>query len=259
MVLRAIDAVKKYKYLFSQLVARDFKTKYKRSIFGILWSVLNPLLTMIVQYIVFSNLFRYDMEHYVIYLFVGIVFFSFFSDATNQAMASIVQNGNLITKVYVPKYIFPVSKVVSSSINFVISLIILFVAMGIDKVTFSPVLILLVIPFICILFFSIGIGFILSAMMVYFRDTQFLYNVLITIWMYLTPIFYPESILADEYVIFLKMNPLYYIINYARTLILQSTVPDMNALISCIGVSIVAFFIGAFVFKKAQNNFVINL
>ena len=107
-----VNILKKYRFLLFQLVSRDFKTKYKRSVLGVLWSLLNPLMTMVVQYIVFSELFRWDIDNYAVYLISGIVLFSFFSEATNQALVSITGNAGLITKVYVPKYIFPVSKVI---------------------------------------------------------------------------------------------------------------------------------------------------
>ena len=121
-----LDAFKKYRFLLSQLVSRDFKTKYKRSILGVLWSLLNPLMIMAVQYIVFSELFRWDIKNFAVYLLIGSVMFNFFSDASSQALSSITDSAGLITKVYVPKYIFPVSKVVSSSINLGFSLIALF-------------------------------------------------------------------------------------------------------------------------------------
>lgn len=251
--------IQKYRYLFLQLVERDFKTKYKRSALGMLWSLLNPLLLMCVQYIVFSNLFRFEIPHYVVYLLIGIMFFNFFNEATVQAMISIVMNANLITKVYVPKYIFPTSKVISASINFLITIIILFTAVIINKIPFSPTMFLLVIPIISIILFSIGIGLILAGLMVYFRDMQFLYGIITTIWMYLTPIFYPENILSDSLMIILKLNPLYHIIKFARTIIIDGTLPGMYNFAACILVPVMAFAIGALIFRKLQRNFILYL
>ena len=123
VVLRVAAAFQRYKFLIKQLVLRDFKTKYKRSVLGILWSFLNPLLTMTVQYIVFSTIFRSDIPNFALYLLTGIVCFNFFSEASSMALMSIVGNAPLITKVYVPKYIYPLSRVLSSSINLLFSLI----------------------------------------------------------------------------------------------------------------------------------------
>lgn len=254
-----INIIRDYKYLFLQLVERDFKTKYKRSVLGVLWSLLNPLFLMLVQYIVFSNLFRFEIEHYVIYLLIGIIFFTFFNDATSQSMASIVMNAPLITKVYVPKYIFPISKVVSIEINFVISLVILFLAVLLNGLTLKPVMLLLIVPVIGITIFSMGMGLLLSAFMVYFRDMQFLYGIITTMWQYLTPIFYPESILADKVAIALKINPLYHLIKFARTVVIDGIVPSAMEFACCLILPIIIFVICCIIFRKMQRNFVLYL
>ena len=256
LVLNVID---KYKYLFIQLVKRDFKTKYKRSILGVFWSLLNPLLLMCVQYVVFSNLFRYEIEHYVIYLLIGIIFFTFFNDATSQAMAAVVVNAPLITKVYVPKYIFPMSKVISTEINFIISIGILFIAILLNGLRITPLLLLLIIPVIGVTIFSMGIGLLLSALMVYFRDMQFLYGIITTMWMYLTPVFYPESILADKMAIALKINPLYHLIKFSRTIVIDNTIPPIQDAAVCLFVPIAVFILCALIFRKLQRNFVLYL
>ena len=256
LVLNVID---KYKYLFIQLVKRDFKTKYKRSILGVFWSLLNPLLLMCVQYVVFSNLFRYEIEHYVIYLLIGIIFFTFFNDSTSQSMAAVVMNAPLITKVYVPKYVFPMSKVISAEINFIISIGILFIAILLNGLRITPLLLLLIIPVIGVTIFSMGIGLLLSALMVYFRDMQFLYGIITTMWMYLTPVFYPESILADKMAIALKINPLYHLIKFSRTIVIDNTIPPIQDAAVCLLVPIAVFILCALIFRKLQRNFVLYL
>ena len=174
VVLRVAAAFQRYKFLIKQLVLRDFKTKYKRSVLGILWSFLNPLLTMTVQYIVFSTIFRSDIPNFALYLLTGIVCFNFFSEASSMALMSIVGNAPLITKVYVPKYIYPLSRVLSSSINLLFSLIPLLAVMLITGAPLRPALLLLPFGLICLFLFSLGIGLLLSTAMVFFRDTQFL-------------------------------------------------------------------------------------
>lgn len=254
-----INIYKKYKYLFLQLVERDFKTKYKRSILGVFWSLLNPLLLMCVQYIVFSNLFRYEIDHYVVYLLIGIIFFTFFNDATSQSMAAIVMNAPLITKVYVPKYIFPVSKVISANINFVISIGILFIAVILNGITLSPKMLLIIIPCIGVIIFSIGVGLLLSALMVYFRDMQFLYGIITTMWMYLTPIFYPEGILEAKMAIALKINPLYHLIKFARALIIDGNIPPIQDFLLCLAIPGIVLIICGGIFRKMQRNFILYL
>ncbi len=259
MVLDYVNILKKYRFLLFQLVSRDFKTKYKRSILGVLWSLLNPLMTMVVQYIVFSELFRWDIDNYAVYLISGTVLFSFFSEATNQALVSITGNAGLITKVYVPKYIFPVSKVISSCINFGFSLIALFVIVFANGL--RPNIYYFMLPFgiICIIVFSMGVGFILSSLMVYFRDTQFLYGVVLTVWTYLTPIFYPETILPDRFMIIMECNPMYHFIRYERDIILNNHLPSLQAHVICIIFAVASICVGAVIFKKAQKNFIMYI
>jgi len=249
----------KYKFLLSQLVSRDFKTKYKRSILGILWSLLNPLLVMVVQYMVFSGLFKWDINNYAIYLLSGSVMFNFITESTSQALISITGNAGLITKVYIPKYIFPVSKVLSSLINFFLAFFALIIIVIIQRITPNIYYFAMIYPIICMLLFSVGVSLILSSMMVYFRDTQFLYGIFLTLWTYLTPLFYPESIIPDNFMIIIKMNPMYHYIKYVRMVILDGVLPSLNTHIYCIAFSIISLTVGIFIFKKAQKNFILNI
>ncbi len=258
-LLQAVVAVKKYKFLIKQLIARDFKTKYKRSILGILWSFLNPLLMMIVQYIVFSTIFKTDIEYYPVYLLTGIVMFNYFSETCGMALMSILGNASLITKVYMPKYIYPLSRVLSSAVNLLISLLPLLCVIVFVGVPVTKAYILLVIPLFCMILFCLGLGMLLSASMVFFRDTQFLWGVLSTIWMYATPIFYPISILPENFKFVLTVNPLYYFITFARTCILQGVSPDPILYGQCFAFAIGMFVIGVVVFKKTQDKFILAL
>ncbi|MDY8022726.1 ABC transporter permease [Paenibacillus polymyxa] len=249
----------KYNFLLRQLVSRDFKTKYKRSVLGVLWSFINPVLTMIVQYVVFSTLFKSDIPNFPVYLLTGIVLFNFFSEATDMGLMSIVGNSSLITKVYIPKYIFPVSRVLSSGINLLISLIPLLVVLFITKTHITPSILLLFFSLSCTVIFCIGMSFLLSSAMVFFRDIRFLWNVLIMLWMYSTPIFYPESIIPEQFLGIFKLNPLYHFIRFSRTVILEGVSPEPQAYIFCLIAAFVPLFVGIFIFKKTQNKFVLNL
>lgn len=259
LALRLISVFQRYGYLMRQLVARDFKTKYKRSVLGVLWSFLNPLLTMMVQYIVFSTLFKSDIPNFRLYLLSGIVCFNFFSEASGMALQSIVGNASLITKVYVPKYIYPVTRVLSSAINLLLSLIPLLAVMLLTRTPVRPAVLLLPFGLICLIAFCIGMGFILSTLMVFFRDTQFLWGVISMLWMYLTPIFYPESIIPAQYITLYRCNPMYQIIQFVRCLLIDGVSPEPKAYALCLITSLVPLVIGAVIFKKNQDKFILNL
>lgn len=253
----------KYLFLLKQLVSRDFKVKYKRSVLGIVWSVLYPLLQMAVMALVFSQMFRFSMEgtNYVIYLMTGIVIFQFFSDATNQAMSSIVSNFTLIRKIYIPKYLFPLSKSLFAGINFLLTLVPLILLVIISIWGENPCYInwyYLLLPyiFLMLLFFAIGIGFILSAISVFLRDMLYIYGIILTIWQYFTPIFWNIAILPANYQLFFKLNPLYHFLNSTRMIVLYSSSPSWISLLICGVLGIGTLFIGSLIFRKNQDKFI---
>lgn len=253
----------RYRFLLEQLILRDFKVKYKRSVLGVFWSLLNPLLTMTVMYMVFSNFFKFSIDNvnYMVYLLTGLTFFNYFSEASNLAMGSVVANFPLINKTYIPKYIFPLSKCLFVGINFVMTLIplylfIFFTGEGITKCVVGPLHLLLPYSYICLFFFTLGIGFITSTVSVFFRDMFYIYNIIITLWMYLTPVMYDLSMINPTLQFIFKLNPLYQIINFARTIILYNKLPTLWAFLACALYAGGAFALGAFVFKKNQDKFI---
>lgn len=249
----------RYGFLMRQLVARDFKTKYKRSMLGMAWSFLNPLLTMSVQYVVFSTLFKSNVENYRIYLLSGIVFFNFFNEAVSMCMTSITGNASLIKKVYMPKYIYPLSRIISSLINFGLALIPLILVMIFTGTPLRPSMLLLIYVILCQLGFVTGMGLLLTTSMTFFQDTQFLWGVVSMMWMYLTPVFYPESIIPQNMLTVYHMNPLYQYLTFARVCIIDGVSPAPTAYLWCIVSSIVVLLIGILVFKKQQDKFVLNI
>lgn len=258
-VVYALIAVKKYRFLIRQLVSRDFRTKYKRSVLGMFWSFLNPLLTMCVQYFIFSTIFRSDIPNYPAYLLIGIVSFNFFSEACGMALTAIIGNAGLITKVYMPKYIYPLTRVMSSVVNLAISLIPLLIVCVFTGVRFHPSAILALYFLICLMIFSLGLGLLLSASMVFFRDTQFLWGVFSMMWMYATPIFYPESILPENFRFVLKINPLYHFLRNIRMCILDGFSPEPAVYVQCLAIVMGMLVVGALVFRKSQDRFVLYL
>lgn len=176
----------KFRPLLNELMARDIKIKYRRSVLGVLWTLLNPLMMMIVLSVVFSNLFKFDVENFPIYLLSGQVIFNFFSEATNSAMSSILGSASLIKKVYVPKYLFVLARICSSGINLMASLLALILVMMAMRVEMHYTIFLFFVPIVLLIIFSLGVGLFLSAIVVKFRDVMHLYSVFITALMYLT-------------------------------------------------------------------------
>lgn len=246
----------KYRFLMKQLTARDFKIKYKRSVLGALWSFVNPLLMMSVQYFVFSTIFKADIENYPVYLLAGIVLFNFFNESTNISLYAITGNAGLITKVYVPKYIYPVSKVVSTGVNLLISLLPLFLMCMATGVRATKAWLLIPFDLLFLLVFCIGLGFMLSAVMVFFRDMQFIWNVFSMVLTYSTPIFYPESILPDSFKGVLAINPMYHFIQFFRKIILEGISPEPREYLICAVFSAAFCMLGFVVFKRSQDRFI---
>lgn len=249
----------KYRNLIYELVERDIKKKYKRSILGILWSMLNPLLMMIITAMVFSNLFRFEIQNFALYLLTGQMIFNFYSEATNFSMSSILENGGLIKKVYIPKYLFPISRVVSSGVNLLFTLPAMLIIMLYTGQEISFKIFLCIIPLFLLFCFCLGIGLILSVIAVYFRDIFHLYSVILTGLNYATPIFYPKSIVPEEYLFLINLNPLYYYLEAFRDIIYKNIFPDLSVLIICMFFSIISLIIGIYFFYKKQNEFILYI
>lgn len=246
----------KYIDLLNELVIRDIKIKYKRSLLGVLWSVLNPLLMMIVMSIVFSTIFQSSIPNFPMYLIIGQILFSFFSEVTNMAMMSIIYNGGLIKKVYIPKYIFPLSKALFALSNLSFSLIAVIIVALFTRIELHWELIFFPLPIILLFFFSLGIGLILTSYAVFFRDISHLFQILLMIWTYLTPIFYPITILPGNIVKYILYNPMFCYITFARDLILKGEFSDFKIIYLCFIYSIISMLLGIYVFKKNENKFV---
>lgn len=254
-----ILAFKKYRFLIRQLVARDFKTRYKRSVLGMLWSFLNPLLTMLVQYFVFSTLFKSNIPFFAAYLIIGVVMFNFFSESCGQTLISIIGNSSLITKVFVPKYIYPITRTMMSVINLGISLVPMLIVSVLTGVQLHKSCILSLFFMLCLVVFSLGLGMLLATSMVFFRDTQFLWGILSMVWMYATPVFYPETILPDNVRSVLRLNPLYHFIKNARICILDGISPEPMEYFRCFILALIMLIVGSCIFKRYQNKFILYL
>ncbi len=248
-----------YRCLLKELVGRDFKLKYRRSMLGYAWSLLNPLCTMLVMNAVFSSFFKYSIENYPVYFLLGQVMWGFYSDATNMAMTSIFGNAELIKKVYVPKYMFPLSKTCFGVVNMVCSLGAVLIVMIAQRVWLSETIILLPVLFFYAFLIAFGMGLILSVVAVYFRDLLHLYGVLLTAQMYLTPLFYPVDILPAGVFRIVQLNPVYHLVTYFREIALYGVWPTIQENLLCLGFGIVLTLVGIIVFKKHQKNFILYI
>ena len=254
-----IDNFLRFKPLLTELVSRDIKIKYRRSVLGVLWTILNPLCMMIILSIVFSNIFKFDVENFPLYVLSGQVVFNFYNDATSSSMTSILFNASLIKKVYVPKYLFVFARIVSSFINLVASLCALLVMMVVMRAELHWEMILSVIPLTMVVGFSLGIGLILAAVTVKFRDIMHLYAVFTTGLMYLTPVIYPMSILPHTIKQLVMLNPLTNYLLMVRDVMFNHTLPSLSGIVIGLVEMVLALAIGFWVFYKKQDEFILEL
>ena len=258
-IKRTIQAFLKYRNLLRELVIRDIKIRYRKSFLGLLWTVLNPLLMMIVTTFVFSTLFKSEIENFAVYFLSGNILFSLNSEATIQAQLSVLSNGALIKKVYIPKYLFPLSKVLSALVNFFFAFIAVTIVMAVTQAEFHATMLLSFVPVLYLTLFSTGLGLLLSALTVYFRDLTHLYNVFILAWMYLTPVFYPIDIVPESSRAVMEWNPMYKFITYFRMLILDGAIPSWQMNLECLLFGLISLIIGMYVFYKKQDKFILYI
>lgn len=250
-----LTKLKRYQFLFEELVKRDFTKKYKRTILGMAWSILSPLLNLLIMWLVFNNFFGNNVDHYVVYLFAGQLVFSYFSDATNLGMSSLVGNAGIFTKINVPKYLFLFSQNVSSLINFGLNLLVFFTFVAVDGVPFTWKFVFLVYPVACLIVFNLGFGLILSALFVFFRDMQYLWGILTQLIMWMSAIFYTiDSYNYTVQCLFL-LNPLYLYIRYFRKIVLDGEVPTPQFHLLAGAFAVVVFAIGAYMYKRYNHEF----
>ena len=249
---------KKYSFLLGQLVSRDFKVKYKRSVLGVIWSLLYPVLNMAVMALVFSKMFKFSTPgvSYLVYVLSGLVMFNYFSEASNLSMSSVVANFPLINKIYIPKYIFPLSKCLFVGINFLLTLIPLYIVIFATGTGINIYHLILPYAYLCLFVFTLGFGLILATVSVFLRDMFYIYGIVLTLWTYLTPIMYDISIISERIQKIFKLNPMYHYINFIREIILYHRLPSAQSFLVCGGSAILVLIIGLIVFKKNQDKFI---
>lgn len=250
-----LTLAKKYQFLFEELVKRDFKIKYKRTVLGMGWSVLSPLLQLLVMSLVFTQFFGRNQPHYTIYLFCGNLVFNYYRDSTSTGMQSLMSNRGIISKINVPKYMFLLSKNVSSLINFGLTLLVFFLFVAFDGIAFSPSFFMLLYPIACLILFNIGVGLVLSALFVFFRDINYLYDVFTMLLMYCSAVFYTVDGFEPWVQRLLLCNPVYCYIKYFRCIVLDGEIPSLQYHLLCLFYAIVMILIGGYIYKKYNHKF----
>ena len=250
------DKYKKYQFLFEELVSRDFKKKYKGTILGMAWSILYPILNLLVLSLVFTKIFGRTTPHYTIYLFCGTLIMSFFRESTKNGMSALVSNRGIITKINVPKYLFLFSKNVSSMINFGLTLIIFFIFCIFDHIEFHWNFFALIYPIVCLCIFNIGVGLILSALYVFFKDISYLYDIFLTLLNYLSAVFYRIDIYSYRVQRMFLCNPIYCFIHYFRCVVINGNLPSLQFHLLILFYALLAFFIGYKIYHRYNRDFI---
>ena len=245
---------KQYSFAIKQLVSREVKRKYARSYLGIVWSVLNPLMSMAVMSMIFSTMFRRSIENFPIYYLTGTIFWQLFSTATNTAMSAIVDNRSLLLKVKMSKNSFVLARIFTALTNFGYTCIAYVLMLVIFRIEPSWSMLLFPIPVLCCLLFSMGVGYFLSIIYVFFADIKYLNSVILTLWMYLCAIFYPVENLSPEMQQLIGFNPVYLFISFARKCVMYQVYPEPMEWIQMIVWSVAVFILGYWFFRKNENS-----
>lgn len=250
-----IQKMKRYQFLFEELVKRDFKKKYKRTVLGMAWSLLSPLLMLLVMRLVFTQFFGEAMEHYTTYLFCGNLIFACFGESTGLGMTSLLENADIFSKVNVPKYLFLLSKSIQGLINFGLTLLVFFLFCILDGITFTWKFVLLLYPICCLVLFNIGVGLILSALFMFFRDIQYLWSVFTQLLMYMSAIFYTIDQYSYTVQCLFLANPVYLFIRYFRKIVIEATIPTLWFHLLMLADVLFVLMIGCWMYKKYNHKF----
>ena len=247
--------IKKNQFLFEELVKRDFKTRYSRTTIGMFWSILNPLLQLLIMRLVFTHFFGNNTPHYTTYLFSGMLVFNYFSESTSEGMTSLVSNAAIFTKINVPKYLFLFSKNAQSLINFLLILVVYFIFCLFDHVTFTWKFLLLIYPIILLVVFNIGTGLVLSAIYVFFRDMRYFWSIFTMLLTYVSAIFFQIDSFPDRIQKIFYINPIYLYIRYFRKIVISGEIPQLSYHLLMLAEAVLVFSLGAFMYRKYNMKF----
>jgi ABC-type polysaccharide/polyol phosphate export permease len=259
-VINEIRDLAAHRNLLWNLVRRDLTVRYKRSMIGFFWTMLNPLLLMIILTVVFSTIFRFEgIENYPTYFLSTYLVFGFFAQTTNQSMASLAWNGALMKRVRVPKSIFAVSTTLSGLVNLCLAYIPLFLIMLVTGAPICLTVLYLPFSFLLIAMFTLGVSLLMSAMAVYFEDVQHMYQVATFGLMYMTPIIYPISIVPFRWLWVIRANPLTHLVKLARDPVYGCTLPGAHVILASSAAAVIALVLGWVVFHKLARGFYLHV
>ena len=244
-----------YRELVRQMISRSIKTRYKRSALGVIWTMLNPLLTMLVLTIVFSTLFRFQIEHYPVYILSGLLAWNFFASTTNLAMGEMLWSGDLLKRIYLPKAIFVVSTTGSGLVNMGLSMVPLLIIMLITRTPITSSMLILPVSILALTIFAMGVGFILSTIVVYFQDIMQIYEVVLMMGMYATPIIYPPEIIPERFQFITKLNPVYYFVRCFQEPIFKGQIPSLETWITTFLIAIFTLIVGWYIFTRKVSEY----
>ncbi|HPO59568.1 MAG TPA: ABC transporter permease [Anaerolineaceae bacterium] len=252
--LEELKEVLRYRNLVYQLVRRDVVSRYKRSVLGVAWTMLNPLGMMIVLTLVFSQLFN-SIEGYAAYVLSGLVAWNFFSQTTSAAIASLVWGGDFFRRIYTPRSVFAISSIGTGLVNLVLSLVPLLAVMLVVGVAIRPAIILSLLPMLLLACFSLGIGLLISSLAIYFPDVVEMYQIILTAWFYLTPIVYPFDVLPEQVQVLMNYNPMHWLVRLFRITIYEGRVPTAPELFPAMILSLIVLGLGWWVFARKSDEF----
>jgi ABC-2 type transport system permease protein len=243
-----------YRNLVFQTVRRNIVVRYKRSVLGIAWTMLNPLGTTLILTFVFSRVFG-GPSSYAVYVLSGLICWTFFAQATNDSMNNLIWGGGLLKRIYVPRTVFAVSSVVTGLVNIALALVPLLLVMLVTGVTPQWSMLILPIPTLFLAMFALGVGLLLSAVAIYFTDVTEMYTIVLTAWFYLSPVIYKPELLPQNFAWIVLLNPMYYMINLFRVPIFDGRIPTPQEFLVTGGIAIVTLLLGWFVFSQKADEF----
>jgi ABC-2 type transport system permease protein len=251
--LEELTAVWRYRDLIAQLVARDVKMRYKRSVLGVAWTMLNPLLTMLVMTFVFSHLFRFEIDNFPVYLLSAVICWNFFAQSTTSAMYQLVSGGSLLRRIYLPRATFALSAVGTGLVNLALAVVPLIAIMLITGTKFGPGTLWLFAAVIPLVAFALGIALLISSLSVSFPDVIEMYQVVLTMWSFLTPTFYPVSIIPPEYQWLIALNPMYYLMEFFRSATYRSTLASSEVISAAVAIAAITLLVGWMTFTARAD------
>ncbi len=253
--LEELREISRYRELIIQVVRRDILTRYKRSVLGVAWTMLNPLGTMIVLAIVFSQAFGTEIS-YAAYVLTGLISWNFFQQATNASVAHLIWGGSLLKRIYVPRTVFAFSALGTSLFNLILSLVPLLLVMVVTRVPIKLTILFLPIPILFLAMFSLGVGLLVSALAVFYTDVAEMYQIILTAWMYLTPVIYPVEILPYQYQVLIAIfNPMYHLVGLFRAPLYDGVIPSIQEILITGIIALITLVIGWLVFTRRSDEF----